>query len=92
GRKLAKARKLAGRVLPRPTVQPDQWSRTAGLLMESLGGADSVVDRVRTLPGVRVDRVASVLVSDPATAAHAIGALVTMAMAVEAQEQVQPES
>ena len=92
GRKLAKARKLAGRVLPRPTVQPDQWSRTAGLLMESLGGADSVVDRVRTLPGVRVDRIASVLVSDPATAAHAIGALVTMAMAIEAFDESGPSS
>lgn len=83
-RKLAKARKLAGRVLPQPTRQPEKWAQTAGLLMESLGGADSVIDRVRETPSVRADGVAAVLRSDPATGAHAIGALVTMAMALEA--------
>ena len=84
-RKLAKARKIAGRLLPRPTVQPDAWQDTARSLMRGLDGADSVVDRVRTLPGVRVDRVAQTLRSDPTTAAHAIGALLTMALAIEAR-------
>lgn len=82
-RKLAKARKLAGRVLPMPTNQPEQWQETASTLMKSVGGADSVVDRIRLLKGVRVDRVSEVLRSDPTTSAHAIGALLSMAMALE---------
>lgn len=82
-RKLAKAGRLAGRVLPRPTEQPERWARTAASLMRSLDGADSVVDRLRTLDGVRVDRVAAVLASDPRTDAHAIGAMLTMAQAIE---------
>lgn len=82
--KLAKARRLAGRVLARPTVQPEQWVQTASELMESLGGADSVVDRMRSAPMVRVDRVAAVLRSDTSTGAHAIGSLVSVAMSMEA--------
>lgn len=89
-RKLGKAKRLASRVLPRPTAQPEQWASTARSLMRSLDGADSVVDRLRTLGGVRVDRVAEVLRSDPSTAAHAIGALLTMAHAIERHSGTHP--
>ncbi len=82
-RKLAKARRLAGRVLPGPSEQPERWASTAASLMRTLDGADSVVDRLRTLDGVRVDRVAEVMRSDPRTSAHAIGALLTMAQAID---------
>jgi asparagine synthase (glutamine-hydrolysing) len=90
-RKAAKARRLVSRVLPRPNAQPERWAATAGSLMRSLDGADSVVDRLRTLPGVRGDRVADVLRSDPRTAAHAIGALLTIALAIERHGQNEPD-
>lgn len=89
-RKLGKAKRLVSRVLPRPTAQPEQWAATARSLMRSLDGADSVVDRLRTLGGMRADRVAEVLRSDPTTAAHAIGALLTMAQAIERYSGSQP--
>lgn len=89
-RRVAKARRLAGRVLPRPSEQPERWAATAGSLMRSLDGADSVVDRLRTLDGVRVDRVAEVLASDPRTSAHAIGALLTMAHAIDRLSDARP--
>lgn len=82
-RKLAKVRKLAGRVLPGPTQQPEQWRQAAESLMRTLDGADSVVDRLRLLPGVRADGVARALRENPATSAHVIGALLTMAMGIE---------
>lgn len=89
-RKLTKAKRMAARVVPRPTAQPEQWAATARSLMRSLHGADSVVDRLRTLGGVRVDRVAEVLRSDPTTAAHAIGALLTMAQAIDRHSGSEP--
>ncbi|MFI4917371.1 MAG: asparagine synthase-related protein [Phycisphaerales bacterium JB060] len=90
-RKLTRARRLVGRVLPRPTEQPLQWADTAASLMRSLDGADSVVDRLRTLEGVRADRVAEVLASDPRTSAHAIGAMLSMAWAIDRLTDSRPE-
>ncbi len=79
--KLAKAWKLAGRVLPRPTVQPDQWIRTARQLMHWIGGADSVIDLLRDSPPVKFEEAAQILRGDARVNAAAIGFLTTMALA-----------
>ena len=89
-RRCAKAKRMAMRVLPCPTAQPDRWVMTARLLIRSLDCIDCVVDRLRTLEGVRVDRVATVLRSDPFESAHAIGALLTMAQAIEEHAALRP--
>ena len=83
GRKVAKGRRLVSRVLPRPNQQPEQWVRTAASFMRSIDGADSMIDLLRTLDGVNVDRVSETLRSESTHSASAIGALLTTALAIK---------
>lgn len=80
-RKLAKARKLAGRVLPWPTVQPEPWTLTACKLMRAVGGADSIIDLLRDSPQLKLEEAAQILRGDAMVNAAAMGFLTTMALA-----------